>query len=248
MVGKHGAKNAAQLDQLMPVFVRPRQPTQLNAKNDPTMVESDLGKQRPNGTFEHVESKDIPCNDLIMFKLRDGKLDITVCCRSNDAIWGAYGANAVQFSVLQEFVACALHVDVGVYRQISDSFHIYTSNPAWQRLTHTVPKYMDSYRMHHVKPYPLVDPLIYAHRTPDFWKEWLYQLRHFTEGTLRNLYTLPDPFFTFVALPIQDAWNIYKDATESGSVERAIALLEKNCRATDWKLACVQWLQRRKIR
>jgi hypothetical protein len=32
-------------------------------------------------------SKDIPCNDTIFFKLRRGKLNMTVACRSNDVVW-----------------------------------------------------------------------------------------------------------------------------------------------------------------
>lgn len=52
-------------------------------------------------------------------------LDITVCCRSNDAVWGAYGANAVQFSVLQEYLAGRVGVAVGNYYQISHNFHVY---------------------------------------------------------------------------------------------------------------------------
>lgn len=52
-------------------------------------------------------------------------LDITVTCRSNDAIWGAYGANAVHFSVLQEFVAAACGFRVGTMWQLSNNLHAY---------------------------------------------------------------------------------------------------------------------------
>ena len=44
-------------------------------------------------------SIDIPCNTNIYFKIREGELQMTVCNRSNDMIWGAYGANAVHMSV-----------------------------------------------------------------------------------------------------------------------------------------------------
>lgn len=52
-------------------------------------------------------------------------LDITVCCRSNDIIWGAYGANAVHFSVLHEYLAARVGVRVGTYTQVSHNFHAY---------------------------------------------------------------------------------------------------------------------------
>lgn len=70
--------------------------------------------------------KDYPCNTHVYFKVRDDKLHMTVCNRSNDAVWGCYGANAVQFSFLQQFVARLLKVEVGPYLQLSDSLHMYT--------------------------------------------------------------------------------------------------------------------------
>ena len=45
------------------------------------------------------DGKDYPCNTQIMFWVRDDTLNMTVCNRSNDMIWGAYGANAVHMSV-----------------------------------------------------------------------------------------------------------------------------------------------------
>ena len=65
-------------------------------------------------------------NTNIYFKIRENKLKMTVCCRSNDMLWGAYGVNVVHMSVLQEYMATMIGVEMGEYRQISDSFHIYT--------------------------------------------------------------------------------------------------------------------------
>ena len=81
-------------------------------------------------------SRDVPCNTSIFFKIRDGKLQMTVCNRSNDMVWGAYGANAVHMSVLQEFIAKSLEVEMGPYHQISDCFHVY-ENEQWEKLRHT---------------------------------------------------------------------------------------------------------------
>ena len=71
-----------------------------------------------------AETLDVPCNDLLMCKIRDGKLNLTVANRSNDAIWGAYGANAVQFSMLQAYMAARIGCGVGTYTQGSDSMHV----------------------------------------------------------------------------------------------------------------------------
>lgn len=70
-------------------------------------------------------SKDVPCNTHIYFRVVDGKLDMTVCCRSNDIIWGCYGANVVHMSFLQEFVALSVGVPLGKYYQVSNNWHIY---------------------------------------------------------------------------------------------------------------------------
>lgn len=70
--------------------------------------------------------KAVPCNTHAYFDLGGGKLNMTVCCRSNDVIWGAYGANAVHFSFLLMFMAAQLGVPAGTYTQMSNNFHVYT--------------------------------------------------------------------------------------------------------------------------
>lgn len=72
--------------------------------------------------------KDIPCNLIALPSIGiDGKLNLTVFNRSNDMVWGAYGANAVHFSVLQEYLAAMIGVPVGFYWQVSNNFHAYTA-------------------------------------------------------------------------------------------------------------------------
>lgn len=72
------------------------------------------------------EGKDFPCNTTATFQVDpDGRLSLTVFCRSNDIVYGAYGANAVHFSFLLEYMALAIGVPVGVYRQVSVNWHGY---------------------------------------------------------------------------------------------------------------------------
>jgi thymidylate synthase len=180
-----------------------------------------------------LDSKDIPCNDALMFKVRDGALDLTVCCRSNDAIWGAYGANAVQFSMIQEFVAGALQIPIGHYRQISDSFHIYVDNEAWRRVE-TIQALADPYANHEVINYPLfVEQIDHS--------LWLEQLGWFMED---KWHPGMCSFFKDVAFPIKQAWDCYKEGQEGTKIAKAIEQL-KDCRAIDWKRACIEWLLRR---
>ena len=69
---------------------------------------------------------DVPCNTSAYFSIGvRGDLDMTVSNRSNDIIWGAYGANAVHFSFLQKYIAERLGISVGRYWQISNNFHAY---------------------------------------------------------------------------------------------------------------------------
>jgi thymidylate synthase len=73
---------------------------------------------------------DPPCNTLLMFKLRDGALQMTVHCRSNDLHWGLHAVNAVQFGILQEYIAARLGAELGPQIHWSDSLHIYLDGPA----------------------------------------------------------------------------------------------------------------------
>ena len=49
--------------------------------------------------------KDIACNLVITFKIRNNKLHMTVFNRSNDVHWGLWGANLNQFTSIQELMA-----------------------------------------------------------------------------------------------------------------------------------------------
>mgnify|MGYP001024460874 FL=1 len=73
------------------------------------------------------DGKDYPCNTQIYFWERNEDLNMTVTNRSNDMIWGAYGANAVHMSVLLEYMAGMLGYGVGAYYQFSNNLHAYTS-------------------------------------------------------------------------------------------------------------------------
>lgn len=185
---------------------------------------SDLGKQ----------SKDLPCNTHAYFKVRDRELRMTVCCRSNDVIWGAYGANAVHFSVLQEYVAGRLGVAVGPMYQLSDSWHIYTGGAGgavWQRLRDSQLFSADPYVTGAVAPTSLgVDA---------FDDTWDHELRRFfglidsgAQGQI-DRETFAHPWWRDVVVPMWRAWY-HRDVFELN-----------NCVASDWRRAGCEWLARR---
>ena len=78
------------------------------------------------------QSKDLACNTHAYFAIEDPgsgprRLNLTVCNRSNDLVWGMLGANVVHFSILQEYLACRLGLEVGVYNQFTNNLHVYTA-------------------------------------------------------------------------------------------------------------------------
>lgn len=74
-----------------------------------------------------TEGKDLPCNDLLMFKVREGKLCITIENRSNDLHWG-FTTNIFQFSFLLEIMSLCLGIDVGTQTHNAQSLHIYENS------------------------------------------------------------------------------------------------------------------------
>jgi|TARA_R110001583_G_scaffold18147_1_gene72617 hypothetical protein len=181
------------------------------------------------------DTLDTPCNTHIYFKVRNNKLNMTVCCRSNDMIWGAYGANAVHFSMLQEYMAARIGVEVGVYNQVSDSFHVYTELfnsmkeklPEFDYYTFKYPMVGNPYKT--ISVFPMVnDP-----------EEFDGDLDAFFRGQQNGF---ANHFFSDVAIPMKTAWDMHKlDQNTRG----AISLLYSFCKAEDWQIACVEWLERR---
>lgn len=173
-------------------------------------------------------------------------LDATVCCRSNDVIWGAYGANAVHFSVLQEYVAGRVGVGVGHMYQISNNFHGYVdviakiqtppsdSTTSWYEQTG-----------YEARPIGTV------------WEEWDNDLRRFMSWTtqvnsLRDGHLIPDfaksnfvpyinEWFAHTATPLVLSYATWRAGNRDDALALA-GLIDDE----DWRVACTSWLRRRK--
>lgn len=182
------------------------------------------------------EAKDVPCNLSVMFRIIQGKLNMMVNCRSNDIFWGAYGANAVHMSMMQEFLASAIGVEVGNYWQNSWNFHAYTDvypEGSWKDIAADCAIH-DAYAHGMVKPSKLVNV---------GWHDWLIQLDDFMDfgygsDPAGTAYT--DPTFQDVAVPMLRAWDAHK-AKDYGSAQHHAEQIA----AYDWRLACKMWLSRR---
>lgn len=191
-----------------------------------------------------VRKKDIPCNTQAYFRVRGARadrwpdgvtitaerrvLDMTVCCRSNDAVWGAYGANAVHFSVLQEYIAARVGVLVGTYAQMSNNFHVYTD----------VLKRIDLWRgggdlykgetSANVRATPLIND-------PEAFDS---DLRQFMSGAVVEY---KNEFFPSVAYPMQRAYGLWRDRQYSAA-QKMLFEMPPLC---DWRVAAGAWFARR---
>lgn len=71
------------------------------------------------------KTKDIPCTRTLQFMVVEGKLDCTVTMRSNDCIWGMSAVNVFNFTLMQEYIAGILGLEVGRYYHFVTNFHVY---------------------------------------------------------------------------------------------------------------------------
>jgi hypothetical protein len=215
--------------------------------NDPSSRRCVLGMWDPALDPYAVTSgsKDVPCNTQAFFSVVAGRLNMTVCNRSNDVIWGAYGANAVHFSILLEYMAAASGYPVGDYYQISNDYHIYLERPDVQRLfaapdfgQHlglsriTLDDNASRFYARGLRRVPLV-------KNFDAFRD---ELSVFAGDNLRA----PDPeAFTEPFLIMASAmWHAF-DMHRAGKTQTAIEMADALIMADDWRLAVVQWLERR---
>jgi len=80
-----------------------------------------------------AKTKDTPCNDTVMLKVRKGKLITTIQNRSNDLHWGL-PTNIFQFSFLTELFANCIGVELGTQTHNSQSLHIYEWNDTAEKM------------------------------------------------------------------------------------------------------------------
>lgn len=180
-----------------------------------------------------LASKDLPCNTHAYFtRGAGGELNMTVSNRSNDIVWGAYGANAVHFSFLLEFMAAAIGCEVGRYWQMSNNYHGYleTLEPLFPLATYPGG---NAYADRGILPYPLVNTNV------DTWMEDLHVFMD--EGPITGF---RDRFFTRVVTPMWHAHRAFKENQGMLKYTRALEILEQ-CQADDWRIAATEWITRR---
>lgn len=202
---------------------------------------------------EYGEPKDLPCNTHIYLRVQGDRgqvetghgnvedydnrvLDMTVCCRSNDIVWGAYGANAVHFSFLQEYIAGRLGVAVGRLYQLSNNWHAYLgvlkkyvdrSGAAADTQNWNPP---DLYNGGHVSAMPIGTD----------WREWDRDLASFMKLPMSRVQSYANPWFSTVAVPMYRAHAAWRDADPKNALDEIEMVA-----ASDWYQAARSWLIRR---
>lgn len=101
-------------------------------KLDPTTRRAVIAMWDPRSDLE--PHNDLPCNTHLYFRVFDERLHMTILNRSNDAIWGALGANAVHMTMLQQLIAEDLKLKLGYYHVITNNLHVYKEMPNFEEI------------------------------------------------------------------------------------------------------------------
>lgn len=202
-------------------------------RRDPTSRQAVLQMWDPADL--HRNTKDKACNMEAVFDTRGGRLNMTVFNRSNDLWWGAYGANAVHFSILQEFIATALGLRCGWYRQVSTNLHLYTELYKAERYVHNPldAEGYDHYAAGRVRPAPLM--------MNGEYRAFLKECEEFCADPFNLDRKYRHPFFQHVAAPMAMVSRVRK--THSGDGRGYAAKI----RAEDWRRATLEWIDRREF-
>lgn len=179
-----------------------------------------------------------------------------------------YGANAVHFSVLQEYVACVLGVNVGWYEQISCNFHAYcgTERNGYDRLwpLANLGRTLDPYSPHwdpvHRSPSVTMFPLL--GNTPEERKLFDYEvqvlchdIRTYATGGPNIVQSFRSAFLERVAAPMLVAFLRYREGSRMVATADKFMKIQQGLGQLadaqilygpiDWLVAGHRWLTRR---
>jgi thymidylate synthase len=165
--------------------------------------------------------KDRPCNTHIYFRVTGGCLDMTVCNRSNDVIWGLAGANIVHMTYLQELVSLAANIPLGRYYVMTNNLHIYEHH--WHLMGNPAG---EDYYGHSVEPGVLIQP------NEGSWYEFIWECQRFINYDGQGRY--PFHWLEHVVKPMYEHYicrlNGDRHTYDTGEVQ-----------ADDWRQAAELW-------
>lgn len=207
-------------------------------------------------------SRDVCCNLSVLFSIRnetdykkqreehlEGKkfrhiekpnLDMTVFNRSNDMIWGALGANYCHFSLLQEYVANSLGIEVGVYNQVTANAHIYTDRfKADEWLADPWSNKVPNEVMYVGWDEAISIPLVKNRETFDREVQRFVELNKNCEEVTTNTCWF-EPFLHEVAQPMMHAFHMHKQRDYEAALDWASLI-----KAPDWQWVARKWIEKR---
>ena len=161
-------------------------------------------------------------------------LDMTVFNRSNDLIWGMLGSNYVHFSMLQEYMAARLELEVGRYHQVTNNLHVYTQRfkpDKWLQ------EYKDS-DIHYPDPLPMFEN---KKQLEKFEKE-LSKFVHWHEKQNTEGSRWTCKFLRDTVEPLLLAFHSYK--RKETEPEKFMEQLG-SVKSLDWKRAATAWISKR---
>lgn len=190
---------------------------------------------------DYVDSLDIPCNNWLHFMARDGKLNLDVAVRANDAIWGFGGINTFEWSVLLQLMSFWTNKEVGRMNWFTGTIHVYDRHyKKMQRILEN-----NDFQT-------LYDFGISAPRFQTSLEDFDYQLQTIFEiekkmrddindqSIKTQIEALEDPLLqTFIAMLY--SYNVY---LETENIDKVIAIVN-SLEESDLKVAAIEFYSRK---
>ena len=152
-----------------------------------------------------------------------------------------YGANAVHFSFLQEYMAAGIGVPVGVYYQMSNNYHLYTDVLDLKKADQIIGDLQGGsnyYAYTSIAMQPSV-PLVADFAA--FYADACYFLDDPWNNAAKHVYK--NAFFTSVALPMYRVWKVRKTVPRS-----ELDMHLDTIKDSPWRIACQEWIYRKEER
>lgn len=189
---------------------------------DPNTRQAVIAMWNPDLDGPHRTTKDRPCNTHLYFRIVGEELEMTVCNRSNDLVWGMAGANAVHMTYLHELIARATGYRVGRYHIMTNNLHIYEHH--WPLIDRRYETH-DYYRQRDYEPVPILS-------TGESVTDLLAECKRFCmePGFVPRNYWLLN-----VALPMREIY------LERKGLPSLVGYYLEDIGAADWREACRLW-------
>lgn len=185
------------------------------------------------------ESRDLACNLELVFRQVDGRLNMTVYNRSNDAIWGGVtGANITNLFIFQAWISAATGIPVGKQYVVSNNLHLYLDNPKAEPLLDKYVRTPSFDEPHYPsEPWKFIQ---YGETPRDVDRDIGRFLNHLRNEKYDPTRYNPDTTLVKGAIQIALAHSLYRD----GDISTAIAVAQEVI-FEDWAIACSNWLIKR---